>query len=142
MWIKYLRDTSPTATTCPTLYASARGTFVVQGKRVTEPGVLASFRLRDDETVVEVPVALLKEIVHIAPFPTEDGADVMRLALVRAVPWDPHSTSVSATSRGSFLVRGAIVIDSEALGAMNIPDDEAAVEVPRKLLFEVSADAA
>jgi hypothetical protein len=45
---------------CPTLYATDRGTFVVQGLRVTDPEALTGLRdVLDGETFVEVPRELL-----------------------------------------------------------------------------------
>lgn len=45
---------------CPALYATDRGTYVVQGKRVTDPDALADLReVSDDETFVEVPREVL-----------------------------------------------------------------------------------
>jgi hypothetical protein len=47
---------------CPNLYATDRGTYLVQGKIVTDPEALAVLRdrgLPDHETVVEVPTALM-----------------------------------------------------------------------------------
>jgi hypothetical protein len=45
----------------PTLYATDRGTFVVQGWKITDEGVLAQVRsLPDHEDVVEIPAALLR----------------------------------------------------------------------------------
>jgi hypothetical protein len=47
---------------CPELYATDRGTYVVQGLRVTDSEALAALRKRglpDHETAVELPVALL-----------------------------------------------------------------------------------
>lgn len=45
---------------CPALYRTDRGTYVVQGKLVTDPDALADVRdLADDETIVEVPADVL-----------------------------------------------------------------------------------
>jgi hypothetical protein len=45
---------------CPALYKTDRGTYVVQGKIVTDPHALADVRdLADDETLVEVPADVL-----------------------------------------------------------------------------------
>jgi hypothetical protein len=46
----------------PTLYATDRGTFVVQGYKVTDPAALAALNLPDHETAVEVPADVLAEI--------------------------------------------------------------------------------
>jgi hypothetical protein len=46
---------------CPALYATDRGTFIVQGKRVTDEAAIADLvDLRDDEFFVEVPKDLLR----------------------------------------------------------------------------------
>ena len=47
---------------CPTLYATDRGTVVVQGVKITDDEALAALRaqgLPDHETAVEIPAALL-----------------------------------------------------------------------------------
>jgi hypothetical protein len=47
---------------CPEIYETDRGTYVVQGTRVTDPEALATLRERglpDHETAVEIPKALL-----------------------------------------------------------------------------------
>jgi hypothetical protein len=44
----------------PTLYASDRDTYLVQGYMVTDPEALAQMRIPDGETVVEVPKRLMK----------------------------------------------------------------------------------
>jgi hypothetical protein len=43
----------------PTLFATDRDSYVVQGWIVTDPEILAMIEVSDDETIVEVPVALL-----------------------------------------------------------------------------------
>ncbi|HEY1621724.1 MAG TPA: hypothetical protein VGG25_29155 [Streptosporangiaceae bacterium] len=46
---------------CPTLYATDRDTFVVQGKLITDEEALASLvDVRDDEFYVEIPRGLLR----------------------------------------------------------------------------------
>jgi hypothetical protein len=46
---------------CPTLYATDRDTFVVQGWAVTDPEALGDLRdVLPGETFVEVPKALLR----------------------------------------------------------------------------------
>ena len=141
MRITYLRETSPTSRTCPTLYATDRQTFIVQGKRIADAAIPSAFSLGAGENLVEVPARLLEEIAEDAAFPTP-GAEGTTLALIRAIPRGTSSPSVSATSRSTFVVRGITVTDPEALAAMDIPDDETAVEVPRELLPGIRADAA
>lgn len=52
---------------CPSIYATDRGTYVVQGWTVTDPEALADLRnVLDGETFVEIPKALVRY------FPRED----------------------------------------------------------------------
>ena len=44
----------------PTLYATDRDTYLVQGYTVTDPDALAQMRIPDGETVVEVPKRLMR----------------------------------------------------------------------------------
>ena len=44
---------------CPSLYATDRGTLIVQGLKL-DPEVLASLTMPDRETAVEIPLALLR----------------------------------------------------------------------------------
>jgi hypothetical protein len=64
MRVTFLGTTSGN-TNCPTLWETDRGTYLAQGKIVTDPEALAAVRGRgngipDDETIVEIPKALLK----------------------------------------------------------------------------------
>ncbi len=43
----------------PTLFATDRESYVVQGWIVTDPEILAMIAVPDDETIVEVPAALM-----------------------------------------------------------------------------------
>jgi len=46
---------------CPALYATDRGTYVVQGKRITDQAAIADLvDVREDEFYVEIPRALLR----------------------------------------------------------------------------------
>jgi hypothetical protein len=44
--------------TCPTIYATERGTVVIQGQQIHDSGVI----LGDGEILVEIPAELLKEV--------------------------------------------------------------------------------
>ena len=46
----------------PTLYATDRGSYLVQGWIVTEPEILAKIMLADNETIVEVPAKLMSHL--------------------------------------------------------------------------------
>lgn len=50
---------------CPAMYATDRGTYVVQGKRVIDDTALADVRdLADDETVVEIEPSLVRHLIE------------------------------------------------------------------------------
>ncbi|MGH3940042.1 MAG: hypothetical protein ACRDTG_15700 [Pseudonocardiaceae bacterium] len=103
----------------PTLFATDRDSYVVQGWIVTDVEILAMIMLCDDETIVEVPAALM---AHLA----KDGlsGDVVNL-----VPPIMH-----VAVNGNYIVRGRRVTDAEALGQMHIPDHETCVEVSRSAI--------
>ena len=52
------KDSTPNDS--PTLYATDRDTYLVQGYLVTDPEALGQMRIPDGETVVEVPRRLMK----------------------------------------------------------------------------------
>lgn len=61
MRLKFLGTTSNSGS-CPNLYETDRGTYVVQGTKITDHEALVVLRERglpDHETVVEIPRALL-----------------------------------------------------------------------------------
>jgi hypothetical protein len=103
----------------PTLFATDRDSYVVQGWIVTDPEILAMIVVPDDEMVVEVPAALL---AHLA----KDGlsGDVVNL-----IPPIVH-----ITENGNYIIKGRRVMDPEALGQMTIPDHETCVEVSRSAI--------
>ena len=104
----------------PTLFATDRDSFVVQGWIVTDPEILAMIAMSDDETIVEVPTALMAHL-------TKDGlsGDVVNLV--------PPIVHVAAN--GNYIMRGKRVTDLEALGQMTIPDHETCVEVSRSAIM-------
>jgi hypothetical protein len=56
-----LLGTTSHKTGCPSLYATDRDTYVVQGKKVTDPEAIGCLvDLRDDEFYVEIPKELLR----------------------------------------------------------------------------------
>lgn len=62
MRLRYLGKTKESKTgNCPALYATDRGTFVVQGKVVTDVDAIADVRdLGPDELCVEIPADVLR----------------------------------------------------------------------------------
>ncbi|SDD94571.1 hypothetical protein [Actinokineospora iranica] len=62
MKLTFLGTTSNSGS-CPNLYATDRGTYVVQGAKITDAEALEALRERglpDHETAVEIPVELLR----------------------------------------------------------------------------------
>lgn len=47
---------------CPTLYATDRGTIMVQGRKIADAEALSQMDIPDHETVLEVPVALFRHL--------------------------------------------------------------------------------
>lgn len=103
----------------PTLFATDRDSYVVQGWIVTDPEILVMIAMPGDETIVEVPTTLM---AHLA----KDGlsGDVANL-----VPPIVH-----IAENGNYIIKGLRVADTEALGQMNIPDHETCVEVSRSAI--------
>jgi hypothetical protein len=65
MKLEFIRKTVLSGdTNCPSLYRTDRGTFVVQGWRVTDPEALGQLDIPAHETVVEVPADVLAEIAR------------------------------------------------------------------------------
>ncbi len=55
--------TTSTGGQCPNAYATDRGTYVIQGYKITDPTALAQLHERgmpEGETAVEIPAGLLK----------------------------------------------------------------------------------
>lgn len=102
-----VRERCPDRVTCPTLYRTDRGTYVIQGDRNTD------LDRTDGEDVAEIPSELIPEIA-------DHGHD------------DLH-----VTERDSVLVRGTRVTDPEAQATMQLPDWETAVEIAAQALPEL-----
>lgn len=66
MRLRYIgKDAGSQVKECPALYATDRGTYVVQGWRVDDPQALADTRdVALDETFVEVPASVLEHYVR------------------------------------------------------------------------------
>jgi hypothetical protein len=103
----------------PTLYATDEDTYIVQGWIVTDPQILASLTIADNETVVEVPPGLMAYLA-------KDGLDGEVRSVVPPV--------VYVTDVGHYIVQGPRVRNPTALGQMDIPDHETCVEVPKSAL--------
>jgi hypothetical protein len=106
------KDSTPTNS--PTLYATDQNSYVVQGWIVTDAVTLARLNVPDDESIVEVPAALLD---HLAL----DGLDGAVTNLMPPI--------VDVTTRGNYIIQGKQVTDAAALSQMSIPDHETCVQV-------------
>lgn len=63
MMLTFIRKTVQSGdSNCPSLYRTDRGTFLVQGWRVTDPEALAQLNIPAHETVIEVPADVLAEV--------------------------------------------------------------------------------
>jgi hypothetical protein len=100
----------------PTLYATDRDSYIVQGWIITDPQILAMITVPEDETIVEVPAKLM---AHFA----KDGVAGEVVNLIPPI--------IHVTQNGNYVVRGKRVTDREALGVMTIPHHETCVEVSR-----------
>ncbi|MGQ0775365.1 MAG: hypothetical protein ACT4NY_13235 [Pseudonocardiales bacterium] len=100
----------------PTLYATDRHSFIVQGWKVTDPEVLAKLDPPAVETCVEVPAVLF---VHLAK-------DRLHGTIAN---WAPPIVHV--TDKGNYIVQGKRVTDAEARAQMSILELEDCVEVTR-----------
>jgi hypothetical protein len=105
-----------TPTNSPTLYATDHDSYVVQGWIITDSDVLARHDLPEDETLVEVPPALLTYL-------SLDGLDGAVSRLV-----DPI---VDTMPNGNYVIQGKRVTDAETLNQMSIPEYETCVLVEK-----------
>jgi hypothetical protein len=108
----------------PTLYATDRASYIVQGYVVTDPAVLALFDVADGETLVEVPALLMAHL-------SKDGlsGEILR----------PAPPIVHVTADGKYIVRGLRVTDAEALGQMSVPPHETCIEVSKSSVLPLLA---
>lgn len=51
----------PDGVNCPAVYATDRGTLVIRGYRVADADAIHGLSLPEHETVVEVPLTLIRE---------------------------------------------------------------------------------
>lgn len=102
MVLRRLREICPDRVSCPNLFITDDGTFVVQGYVTCETRELAN---DEDQAVVEVPLALLPEAAL------------------------QHCADLVVTDRDTVLVRGARLTDPEALAMIVLSANEAAVEL-------------
>ncbi|MFJ3310746.1 hypothetical protein ACIPSA_48965 [Streptomyces sp. NPDC086549] len=116
MKLRFLGKNS-TVGDCPTLYATDRDTYLVQGWKIFANDLLMQLDIPEGETAVEVPTELFE---HLA----KDGLPAGEIRRVQ----DPI---MILTPDGTFVVQGREVTDTETLAQMEIPDYETVVEVPK-----------
>ncbi|MFC6880172.1 MULTISPECIES: hypothetical protein [Actinomadura] len=103
----------------PTLYATDRDSYLVQGWIVTDPTIIGELTLSDSETLVEVPPRLMTHL-------SKDG---MSGHIENLVPPIVH-----VNNKGNYIIRGARVTDEIAIRKMEIPNHETCVEIPKKIM--------
>jgi hypothetical protein len=113
--LKFLGKES-TPTNSPTLYVTDQDSYVIQGWIVTDNAILAQLVIPDDETIVEVPAALLDYL-------SSDGLDADTRNLMPPI--------VYVKENGNYIIQGRRVTDSAALSRMSVPDHETCVHVSR-----------
>ncbi len=119
MKLRFLgKDSTPTNS--PTLYATDQGSYLVQGWIITDRAALARLAVPEDETVVEVPAALLEHL-------SLDGLDGQVINIVSPI--------VAVTPCGHYIIQGKQVTDTEALSQMSIPDHETCVHVEKSAML-------
>ncbi|CAM5712926.1 hypothetical protein [Streptomyces aurantiogriseus] len=116
MKLRFLGKNS-TVGDCPTLYATDRDTYLVQGWKIFANDLLMQLEIPEGETAVEVPTELFEHL-------TKDGLAAGEIRRVE----DPI---MILTPSGTFVVQGREVTAPEALAQMEIPDYETVVEVPK-----------
>lgn len=115
MKLRFLgKDSTPDDS--PTLYATDRDSYVLQGWIVTDAAILARHTVPNDETLVEVPPALLNYL----------ASDGLAGAVTNLVP-----PIVEVTASGNYIIQGKRVADVETLEQMSIPDHETCVHVTK-----------
>ncbi|MFC8520133.1 hypothetical protein [Streptomyces sp. NPDC057257] len=116
MKLRFLGKNS-TVGDCPTLYATDRDTYLVQGWKIFANDLLMQLDVPEGHTAVEVPTELFE-------FLKEDGLAAGEFRRLE----DPI---MILTPGGTCVVQGLEVTDPEALSQMEIPDYESVVEVPK-----------
>ncbi|MFI6008692.1 hypothetical protein ACIBAG_07650 [Streptomyces sp. NPDC051243] len=116
MKLRFLGKNS-TVGDCPTLYATDRDTYLVQGWKIFANDLLMQLDISEGETAVEVPTELFEHL-------TKDGLPAGEIRRLE----DPI---MILTPGGTFVVQGREVTNPEALAQMEIPDYETVVEVPK-----------
>ncbi|MER6912202.1 hypothetical protein ABT354_11060 [Streptomyces sp. NPDC000594] len=105
----------------PTLYASDRDSYVVQGWRIYAQDLLAKLNVPDGHAAVEVPTELFEHL-------TKDGLEAGEIKRFEA-------PIMFVTEQGTCVVQGPAMRDPEALSQMRLPDYEDCIEVPKSSIM-------
>ena len=109
----------------PTLYASDRDTYVVQGWKVEDEAIVSGLDIPSDEACVEVPPRLLTYLGN-------DGVHGQVASLTMPI--------VHVTAGGNYIIQGSRVHDGDALAQMRIPEYESCVEIPKLAIHAILED--
>ncbi|MFH8789936.1 hypothetical protein [Streptomyces roseoverticillatus] len=101
----------------PTLYASDRDSYVVQGWKVYANDLLRRLDVPEGHTVVEVPTELFEYL-------SKDGLPSGQIKNFSA-------PIMLVTGQGTCIVQGPEMDDPEALSQMRMPGYETCVEIPK-----------
>ncbi|MBO0654026.1 hypothetical protein J1792_14960 [Streptomyces triculaminicus] len=101
----------------PTLYATDRDSYVVQGWKVYAHDLLTQLEVPVGHTAVEVPPELFEHL-------TKDGYPSGKVRRFEA-------PIMLVTEQGTCVVQGPAMTDAEALGQMRMPDYETCIEVAK-----------
>ncbi|MFI8997016.1 hypothetical protein [Streptomyces sp. NPDC053542] len=102
---------------CPTLYATDRDSYLVQGWKIFANDLLMQLAIPEGQTAVEVPTELFEHL-------EKDGLPAGEFRRLDA-------PLMILTPGGTYVVQGREVTDVEALAQMEIPDYETVVEVSK-----------
>jgi len=111
----------------PTLYATDRDSYIVQGYVVTDSEILDKLDLAEGQTVVEVYARLFGHLAH-------DGV------AGAVTSWIPPIVHVAAN--GNYIIQGMRVAQDDTRYRMAIPDHEDAVELPKAAIHALLEEAA
>ncbi|MCD0452487.1 hypothetical protein LO762_25360 [Actinocorallia sp. API 0066] len=109
----------------PTLWATERETYIIQGYKITDPAVAVLLDISEGETCVEIYAMLLANLAKDGIFGVVRN---MRAPIVHVLP------------NGNYIVRGRRLTDPDAREQMSMPDHEDAIEVPKAVLAALLED--
>ncbi|MEV6668844.1 hypothetical protein [Streptomyces sp. NPDC051162] len=107
----------------PTLYASDRDSYVIQGWKIYANDLLMQLDVPQGDVAVEVPIELFEHL-------TKDGLSSGTIKNFSA-------PIMICTKQGTCIVQGPKMRDPEALSQMRLPDYEDCLEVPRSAILHL-----